>query len=135
MAETGKPATTALTDRQLRALPYLVASPTVSEGARLAQVGLRTEYRWMEDNDFRAELERVHGQAAQLAYVELKGLMLKAVHVLGSAMEDPNPNVRLRAAQTALTAGLKATELRDIEKRLDLLDAALPLWTKRNMKW
>ena len=54
----------------------------------------------MEDDDIRAELGRVRGQAAELACVELKGLMLKAVHVLGSAMEDPNPNVRLRAAQT-----------------------------------
>ena len=132
MAENGT-STKALSDRQLRAMPYLVASPTVSEGARLAQVGLRTLYRWMDDDDFRRELERQRSEAAELAYVELKGLMLKSVHVLGSAMEDPNPNVRLRAAQTALSVAMKATELRDIQKRLDLLDAALPLWTRRNM--
>ena len=132
MAENGT-STKALSDRQLRAMPYLVASPTVSEGARLAQVGLRTLYRWMDDDDFRRELERQRSEAAELAYVELKGLMLKSVQVLGSAMEDPNPNVRLRAAQTALSVAMKATELRDIQKRLDLLDAALPLWTRRNM--
>ena len=93
MAGNGTSATTTLTENQLRALPYLVASSSISEGARVARVGLRTVYRWMEDSDFRAELERVRGEAAELAYVELKGLMLKAVHVLGDAMEDPNPHI------------------------------------------
>ena len=135
MAEIGITQTTELTDRQVRVLPYLVASRNLSECARLAQVGLRTLYRWMEDMDFREELDRLRGEAAELAYTELKGLMLKAVHVLGSAMEDANPQVRLRAAQTALSVGLKATELKDIQKRLDLLDSALPLWSRRNMRW
>ena len=125
----------ALSDRQLRTLPYLVASPSISEGARLARVGLRTLYRWMNDDDFRSELERRRWKARELAYVELRGLALKAIYVLGHAMEDPNPQVRLRAAQTALSTELKVTEHQDIQKRLDLLDAALPLWTKRNMKW
>ena len=135
MAENGRTATTELTDRQLRALPYLVAAPTMSEGARVAEVGERTLYRWMNDDDFRRELERRRSEASELAYVELKGLMLKAVQVLGDAMEDSSSQVRVRAAQTALSVGLKATELKDIQKRLDLLDAALPLWTRRNMKW
>ena len=61
--------------------------------------------------------------------------MLKAVYVLSSAMQDPNPQVRLRAAQAAMGFGLKVTELEDIQKRLDLLDSALPLWSRRNLKW
>ena len=135
MAENGTTETTTLTDKQLQALPYLVASPSISEGARRAEVGLRTLYRWMNDDDFRSELERQRSEAAELAYVELRGLMLKAVHVLGAAMEDDSPQVRLRAAQTALGVALKATEIKDVEKRLDLLDSALPLWTRRNMRW
>ena len=89
----------------------------------------------MKDDDFRAELEQLRNQAVELAHIELKGLMLKAVYFLSSAMEDPKPQVRLRAAQTAIGFGLKLTELEDIQKRMDLLDAALPLWTKRNTKW
>lgn len=134
MAENGTTGPTVLTDRQLGSLPYLVAAPSISEGARRAEVGLRTLYRWMNDDDFQSELERQRSEAAELAYVELRGLMLKAVHVLGEAMEDESPQVRLRAAQTALGVGLRATELKDIQKRLDLLDAALPLWAKRNMR-
>lgn len=96
MAENGTIGSTTLTDRQLGALPYLVAAPSVSEGARRAEVGLRTLYRWMSDDEFRSELERQRSEAAELAYVELRGLMLKAVHVLGAAMEDESPQVRLR---------------------------------------
>ena len=135
MAENGATGMTTLTDRQLGALPYLVASPSISEGARRAEVGLRTLYRWMDDDDFRRELERRRSEAAELAYVELQGLMLKAVHVLGDAMEDESPQMRLRAAQTALSLGLRATELKEIERRLDILDKALPLWARAQTAW
>ena len=134
MAENGT-TTTVLSDKQLRVLPYLVASPTVSEGARVSRVGLRTLYRWMNDADFRQELERRRSEAAELACVELKGLMFKAVHVLGQAMDDPSPHVRLRAAQTALSMGFRATELKEIERRLDILDDALPLWARTQAAW
>ena len=35
----------AMTDNQLAALPYLVAAPTMAEGARLASIGCTTLYR------------------------------------------------------------------------------------------
>ena len=124
-----------LTERQLNALPYLVAGRTITEGAELADIGRTTLYRWLNDPEFRSEFERLRNEAAELAYVELKGLMFKAALVLGGAMEDSNPFVRLRAAQIALSTSLKANELKEIEKRLDLMEDALPLWTKRNMKW
>ena len=124
-----------MTPRQLAALPYIVASRTASEGARLAEIDRVTLYRWMNDDDFRRELRRLRSEAAELAHLELRGLMLKAVHVLGAAMEDESPHVRLKAAQTALGVALKATEIKDVQKRLDLLDSALPLWTRRNMRW
>ena len=50
--------TTDLTQKQLAALPYLVASPSLSEGARLASIGRATLYRWMNDDEFRRTLER-----------------------------------------------------------------------------
>ena len=127
--------TTSLTERQLGALPYVVSSPTLSEGAKRAEIARATLWRWMQDDEFRKELECLRDEAAELAHTELKGLMLKATLVLGEAMEDCNPLVRLRAAQIALNAHLKANELKEIEKRLTLLDDALPLWAKRNMRW
>ena len=79
---------THLTDNQLAALPYLVASPSLSEAAKLAEVGRTTLYRWMENGEFRRELVRLRSEALDLAYVELKGLFLKATQVVGETMDD-----------------------------------------------
>ena len=59
--QNGTQNTTALSERQLATLPYLVASPSISEGARLADVG-------------RATLERMRSEAADLARTELPPL-------------------------------------------------------------
>jgi len=103
--------------------------------AKLAEVGRTTLYRWMENDEFRRELVRLRSEALDLAHVELKGLMLKATQVLGDTMDDTNPFVRLRAAQIALSIGLKAIEVKEIQRRVELLDDALPLWATRHAKW
>lgn len=127
--------TASLTDKQLQALPYIVTSPSVSEAAKLAEVARSTLYRWMENDEFRRELERLRSEALELAHAELKGLMLKATQVVGESMDDANPLVRLRAAQIALSIGLKAVEVKEIQRRIQLLDDALPLWASRNARW
>ena len=78
MEQNGTNGATGLTDKQLQSLPYLVATPFLSEAAKLAEVGRTTLYRWMEADDFRRELGRKGSEALELALVELKGLMLKA---------------------------------------------------------
>ena len=98
-------------------------------------MGRSTLYRWIEDDEFRRELERQRNEALELAHVELKGLMFKATQVLGEAMDDTNPFLRLRAAQIALTVGLKAIEVKELQTRIELLEDALPLWTTRNARW
>ena len=118
---------TGLTDKQLAALPYIVAAPTLAEGARLATIGRTTLYRWMEDPGFRHALETTRSEAADLARTELEGLMLKSVLVLAEALEDPAPPVRLRAAHAAMTLGLRAIDLKELRRRLDSLDDALSI--------
>ena len=89
---------TDLTTTQMHALPYLLTTPTVAQAAREANIARATLYRWMDDAAFRDELERLRREAANVAKVELRGLMLKAVGVLADSMEDQNPFVRLQAA-------------------------------------
>ena len=124
--------TAGLTESQLAALPYLVASPTMAEGARLADIGRTTLYRWMNDHDFRTALERLRAGASDLAHTELRGLMLKGALVLAEAMEDPNPHVRVRAARAALSTGLKAVDLKELRQRIQRLDDAFALWARRD---
>ena len=121
-----------LSENQLAALPYLVASTNLSEGARLANIGRTTLYRWMDDPDFHDAFERLRSQAAALAHSELRGLMLKGVLVLAEAMEDPSPHVRVRAARAALSVSLKANDLKELHQRIDRLDDAFSLWARRD---
>ena len=79
----------------------------------------------MQDDQFRARLQELRAEAAELARTELRGLMLKSVVVLAESLEDPNPNIRLRAAQMALTTGHKIIDVERIERRLDLIDHAM----------
>lgn len=127
MEQIGTNGASTLTDKQLQSLPHLVTAPSMSEAARRADVGRTTIYKWLEDDEFRRELERQRNEALELAHVELKGLMFKATQVVGEAMDDDNPFLRLRAAQIALTVGLKAIEVKEIQRRIELLEDALPL--------
>ena len=88
----------------------------------------------MNDDDFRRTLEGLRAQAADLAHTELRGLMLKSVLVLAEAMEDSNPGVRLRAAHAALSLGLRAIDLKELQRRVDLLDESVTVWAKRNTR-
>ncbi len=121
-----------LTPRQIAALPYLVASPSLSDGARFADIGRATLYRWLSDGAFAEELERQRARAADLARAELQGLMLKSILVLAEALEDPNPAIRLRAARSTLYVGLKTHDLKDVRERLDRLDNVLLIKKNRS---
>ena len=122
---------TSLSTRQRDALPYLVASGSLSEAARLADVGRTTLYRWMNDPDFSKPTERLRKEASELAHSELRGLMLKAILVLAESLEDPNPGIRLRAARATLNVGLKGNDLKELQTRLDKLDDAYALWQSK----
>ena len=120
-----------MTERQQAALPYLVSSSTMSEGARLANIGRTTLYQWMEDYEFRTELARLRFEAAELAVTELKGLMLIATLILADAMETSSPSIRLKASRIALAFGLRGRELDDLSERISRVDDALRLLAKR----
>ena len=130
MEQNGTETSTPLTRRQIDALPYLVASTTLSEGATRANIARTTLYRWMNDPDFRERFETLRNTAADLAHAELRGLMFKGVLVLADAMDSDDPNLRLQAARTTLYAGLRALDLKELEKRLDALEDAFSVSTE-----
>ena len=113
-----------LTPRQTAALPYIAAEPNLVRGAQAAQVGRRTLMRWLNDPAFRAELERIRENIADLAYTELEGLTLKSVMRLDQLLDDPDPNVRHRALKTALSLSLNVRDQRDLRQQLEAVENA-----------
>ncbi len=127
MEHNGTQDENSLTPRQLLALPYLAYAPSVAEGARLANVGRTTLYRWMHDSAFRVGLERMRDESMDLAYAELQALMLRSVNVLADALDDASPALRIRAARTILQAAARAHEEHDLNRRIEVLDDAFSL--------
>ncbi|MYA49764.1 MAG: hypothetical protein F4185_03885 [Chloroflexi bacterium] len=113
-----------LSQRQLMALPYIVAEPTISEGARAAGIARMTLTRWMRDPAFREELERVRRNIAEFAFNELEGLTIKCVVRLQQLLDDPDPNVRHRALKTGLSTSINFRNQKEVQHKLELIEMA-----------
>ena len=116
-----------LSARQKRALPILASASSIAEAARLSDVGRRTLHRWLDDPDFRDELARLHKNAADLARSQLQGVMLQAVLALADSLQDPNPEIRLRAIRTALNYSVKVNDIESLREELQTLEDSLNL--------
>ena len=118
---------TALSPRQAAALPYIVSEPTLTRGAQAAQVHKRTLMRWMNEPYFRAELERVRRNIADLAYTELEGLTFKSVIRIAQLMDSENESIVHRASKTALSMSQSFREQRQLRQQLETLENAITL--------
>lgn len=116
-----------LTPRQMLAIPYIVSAPTIRAGAEAAHIGRNTLTRWMQDPDFRAEVEQARRRIADLAFAEINGLALKSVVALADLLESPDPRVRNVAIRTALLNSFRLKELDDIKNRMDVMDYAFSM--------
>ena len=96
-----------LTRRQTLALPILVAAPNMTQAAHDAGISESTLYRWLQDENFRAELRRLTVEAAERTRQQLQSLTLRSLKVLTDLMEDADPIVRLRAARTVAAMGIR----------------------------
>ena len=119
-----------ITPRQRIALSHLTAAPSTSEAARQSGISARTIRRWLQDDDFRQELDHLREEAGELAAVQLQGLMLQSVIVIAEAMKDPSVSVRLHAARTALSYGVRLGQLEKFQQQLEAVEDALPLWAR-----
>ncbi len=111
--------------RQQAALPVIAAAPSVAQAARDSGVGETTLRRWLDDPAFLEDLIRYRQETAGLARQELQALMLRSVSVIASAMEDPNPAIRLRAARYALSFGFKISEVEKLSEDIQELSDSL----------
>ena len=121
----------ALSQRQLLALPIIAAAPNLSDGAANAGISRMTLYRWLQDDDFRAQYNRVRNEIAFLAMQEVKAAMLDAAATLRDCCRHPNGLVRVRAAHSLLMFGNRQLQSEKLESDLDDLQQSLENMQKR----
>lgn len=123
MNETGQNLT--LSEKQLKAIPAILGSATITEGCRKAKVSKTSFYEWMKEPAFKAEFIRQRNDLVSLALDELKGCTGEAVKVLRALLKSKKEGVRLRTATAILDHVGKFIEYEELEHRLTEIERRL----------
>lgn len=111
-----------LTNRQLLAMPHIIASFSIEDASQKAKVSRSTLYNWLKEGNFKAELKRQRDEIVRNALDRLKSAITKAVEELIKLTEAQREEVRRLACNDIITHVLKSIEIEDIEQRLDKVE-------------
>ena len=109
-----------LTPRQHRAVECLIAGTSISDAAKCANIGERTLYRWLGQEDFQSAVRRSRQLSLTQLATHLQHMASRAAGTLDEIMEDKNATSasRVSAARHSMDMFYKAATLEDIMERL-----------------
>ncbi len=111
-----------LTEKQLRAIPFLLAAPSIEEGCKRAKVSKATIYGWLKEEAFRGELRRQREEVVTGALEILKANVSKATETLVKLLGSEKEGIRARAAEDIIEFTQKALEYEELERRISALE-------------
>jgi hypothetical protein len=114
-----------LTDRQLKAIPIIVTSPTYSEGCKKAKLNRTTFYEWLKDPEFKAVLDRQRDDIAAEAFGVLSQSLTKAVETLVCMLDNKDDRLKRLTAKDIIDFIIRHKEIVDIDRRLVAIERRL----------
>ena len=111
-----------LSDRQIKAIPHLVTSPTFEEGRKKARLSKNALYKWLKNPAFKDELIQQRNIVITEAMETLKANIGQAVNALIELLDTEKESLKRQVANDILNHGLKVIELQEMEKRLSELE-------------
>jgi len=114
-----------LTDRQLKAIPIIVTSPTYSEGCKKAKLNRTTFYQWLKEPKFKAELDRQRDDVAAEAFGVLSQSLTKAVETLTGLLDTKDDRLKRLVCKDIIEHILKRKEIEDLDERLKVIEQRL----------
>ena len=114
----------ALKPKQKRAIAALLVK-TPDEVCEAAGISRPTLWRWMQQEDFKAELQNAQDELFSASLGQMKSHLQAAVQKVAALMESPRPDVALRAAQSLIEYNLRIRQLENLEARLAEIEAAV----------
>ena len=114
-----------LTARQLKTIPFIVTSPTYTEGIEKARVGRRTFYQWLKQPEFKAELDRQREEVAVEAFKVLSQSLTKAVETLADLLDNKDDRLKRLVAKDVIDFIVRHKEYEDLDKRLTAIEKQL----------
>ena len=114
-----------LTDRQLKAIPFIVTAPTYTEGVQGAGINRTTLYEWLKEPAFKAELDRQREEIAQEAFGMLRQALTQAAETLVGMLSGQDNRLKRLAANDIIHHVLRHKELAELEDRLAAIEDRL----------
>ena len=114
-----------LTDRQLKAIPFIVSSPTYTEGIKKAKLNRTTFYKWLKCPEFKAELDRQRDEIAAEAFGVLSQSLTQAVEALVSLLVNKDDRLKRLAAKDVIDFIIRHKENEDLDNRLKEVEKRL----------
>jgi hypothetical protein len=114
-----------LSVRQRRTIPFIITSPTIVEGLEKAKLSRKTFYQWLEQPDFKAELDRQRDEAAKTAFETLTQSLTKAVENLVKLLDHTDDRLKRLACKDVIEYILRHKEIEDLEKRIEAIEQRL----------
>jgi hypothetical protein len=115
----------ALTARQTRVIPYLLAAPSLEDGCKRARVSKVTVYAWLKQENFRQKLKHQQDEIIERALDILKVNISKATETLVKLLDSDKEGIQARAAEDIIEFAQKALEHEELEKRIEALEERL----------
>ena len=120
----------AISQRQLRALPILLSSRSITDAARRLHLNRDTLHEWLSQTEFRKVYDEQLSELVKSSIGSLKLAGSKAVDVLNRLLDNRSPSVRFKAACRVIDSLEKFIELENIEARLSELERRIQKETK-----
>ena len=112
-----------LTAKLRKALEVMIVTGSVEKAAIAADVGRTTIYRWQaEAPAFSEALRQAQTQALDGFMLELMSMTTQAAQAIRDGLDDPDIDVKLKAASLFSSRLLQFKQLHDLERRLAALE-------------
>ena len=113
-----------LSRNQERVIVALLNHTSVSKAASAASIGEVTIYRWLKDSDFNLAYRHARRQVVEQGIIKIQSSMSAAVVTLTAIMQDKEApaSSRVSAAKAILDIGIRATEIEQLEERIEDLE-------------
>ena len=114
-----------LTDRQLKAIPHIISTPTYTKGCKKAKINKTTFYKWLKEPEFKAELDRQRDEVASEAFGVLSQSLTKAVETLVGLLDKKDDRLKRLTAKDVIDFIIRHKEIEDLNKRLLAIEQRL----------
>lgn len=111
-----------VTEKQRRAIPFLIAAKDVESGCRNAGITTTCFYTWCRDDAFSGALQAARNEFVTDAMNTLKSHVGKAVDELAKLLASKNEEIRRKAANNIIELSLRWHEAGEIEDRLEEIE-------------